>query len=656
MGFERTRRSPGLAERFDAAFLNDLCHGFDEMQEYLVASRQRNCVMKRCIAFGAQAAGIDLRTHLRHGSFHCGQVVFTSMSRRQLRELDLECFTCLEHVRQTAAPLEQLRQRIPKASCTAEKGAFPVTDVDEAQRLKYDKRLAHGRAAYMQAVRQLALGRELVTGRHTGLGDEVGQPFADVLVQAAALERTKRCGGWRAHRAESSRRTGSVVQPLTRHQGWTNLGPNRFAFGTAGGRLMKVNHGRTLASVVATAFALAACGTTATPASHLPTGPVTMGVLSCFTGSLSSLGDAMLQGSQVAKKAINDAGGILGQQLVINHADTQCDEADAKPAVGQLLAASNVVGIIGPETQEINAVAPIVSSAKVPTQFQGGSTLFDKNANSYLWRDSPSDSQLGVAMALYAFNKGYKKADLIFYSDVAAQTFPPPITNTFKKLGGTVINSYTIAPKLTSYQTTVQKVIADAPDVIFTQTDAPTAAVLFRNFQSQDNLAIPFVGTDVTSGDDYLKAITWPVAHDHLVSIYGTSVSGAATDEFNRLFALVVPGANQQPLGNANYAYDAVISQALAIDQAKSIVGPDINAAMLSVTNPPGTQCYTYAACYTLIKAGTKINYEGASGPLDYNQYHNVFGPYAAWQESLAGKQVLVPPVMDAAALGAATP
>jgi ABC-type branched-subunit amino acid transport system substrate-binding protein len=426
---------------------------------------------------------------------------------------------------------------------------------------------------------------------------------------------------------------------------------------------MKINLGKTgrqagawrlLAGSTAAAFVVAACGS-GTPTSKVPTGPVTMGVLSCFTGSLASLGAAMLQGSQVAMRGINDAGGILGQQLTINHADTQCDEADSKPAVGQLLTGSNLVGIIGPETQEINAVAPIVTSSKVTTQFQGGSTLFDKNNNAFLWRDSPSDSQLGVAMALYAYNKGYRKADLIFYSDVAAQTFPPPITATFTKLGGAVVNSYTIAPAQTSYLTTVQKVIADAPDVIFTQTDAPTAAVLFRNFKSLDNLAIPFVGTDVTGGSDYLKAITNQVAHDHLISVYGTSVSGAATDEFNRLFALVVPGANQQPLANANYAYDAVISQALAVDKANSTSGTDINNAMIEVTNPPGTQCYTYAACLALIKAGTKINYDGASGPLDYNQFHNVFGPYAAYQQSAAGQQVQVQ-VLSAADLAAATP
>src|ERR1700732_4287963 len=415
-------------------------------------------------------------------------------------------------------------------------------------------------------------------------------------------------------------------------------------------------HRRLLPGSVAVALLLAACGgSTGTTGGKQPTGPVSMGVLSCFTGSLASLGNAMLQGSQMAQKAINDAGGILGQQLVLAHADTQCDEADSVPAVRKLLANSDLVGIIGPETQEINAVAPIVSAAKVPTQFQGGSTVFDHNTNAYLWRDSPSDSQLGVAMALYAYQKGYRKAGLLFYSDIAAQTFADPITATWAKLGGTIAIRITdLAPGQTSYRTQVQKVIAAKPDVIFTQTDAPTAAVLFKNFQELDNLAIPFVGTDVTGGDDYLKAITYPVANAHLISVYGTSVSGAAADEFNKIFAAMFPGPHQ-PQGQANYAYDAVISQALAVVKANSINGSDINAAMTSVTNPPGTACYTYKTCLDLLKAGTKINYEGASGPLNYNKYNNVFGPYAAFQETLAGQQQPVQ-VMTAAQLGAATP
>src|SRR6202165_4829730 len=319
---------------------------------------------------------------------------------------------------------------------------------------------------------------------------------------------------------------------------------------------------------VAATLLLTACGSsTSTTAGKQPTGPVSIGVLSCFTGSLASLGNAMLQGSQMAQKAVNDAGGILGKQLVLSHADTQCDEADSVPAVRKLLANSDMVGIIGPETQEINAVAPIVSAAKIPTQFQGGSTVFDHNTNAYLWRDSPSDSQLGVAMALYAYQKGYRKAGLLFYSDIAAQTFADPITATWAKLGGTIAVRITdLAPGQTSYRTQVQKVIDAKPDVIFTQTDAPTAGVLFKNFKELNNLAIPFVGTDVTGGDEYLKAVTYTAANADLVSIYGTSVAGPVIDAFSQIFPTLF-GSTVQPLANADYAYNAVISLALATDK-----------------------------------------------------------------------------------------
>jgi ABC-type branched-subunit amino acid transport system substrate-binding protein len=411
---------------------------------------------------------------------------------------------------------------------------------------------------------------------------------------------------------------------------------------------------RIAAGYLVLVLVLTACGTTSTSTSTSSGGPVTMGVLSCFTGTLASLGQAMLQGSQVAQKVINSGGGILGRQLNLAHADTQCDEADSVPALRQLLATQNLLGIIGPETQEINADAPIITAAKIPDAFQGGSTLFDHNTNTWLWRDSPSDSQLGVAMALYADKKGYKNAALLFYSDIAAQTFAKPITATWQKMGHQIVSNVTVAPDQTSYRTAVQQVINTHPDVIFTQTDAATAAVLFQNFKELNNLAIPFVGTDVTGVDQYLKAITYPVANAHLTSIYGTSVTGQAADAFNQAFAAQF-GSSAQPLANANYAYDAVISLALAVDKANSTSGPAINTALGSVSNSPGTQCYTYPDCLKLLKAGTKFNYEGASGDLNYNQYHNVFGPYGAFQVSTSGQEQQVM-LLSASDLAAVTP
>ena len=54
---------------------------------------------------------------------------------------------------------------------------------------------------------------------------------------------------------------------------------------------------------------------------------------------------------------------------------------------------------------------------------------------------------------------------------------------------------------------------------------------------------------------------------------------------------------------------------------------------MKMVANPPGTPCYTYPTCLSLLKAGKKIDCEGVSGNLDRNQHNNTFSPMArSWR------------------------
>jgi ABC-type branched-subunit amino acid transport system substrate-binding protein len=406
----------------------------------------------------------------------------------------------------------------------------------------------------------------------------------------------------------------------------------------------------------AVAVALAACASSNSGSGGGGgSGPVTYGVLSCFTGRLASLGQAMIQGARVAASEINTGGGVLGRKVTLVTGDTGCDVADGVTATNQMLT-KNVSGVIGPETQEINGVEPILDANKIVDEFQGGDTARDHQSDPLFFRDSPSDSQLGVAMALYAHLHHYTKAVMLFYSDPAAQTFLKPVSETFTKLGGTILKTVIVTPDQTSYLSQVRSVIGVHPQVIFTQEDPPTAAVLFREFKQLGGQNIPWIGTDVTSGSDYLKAIGYPTAHAHLISVFGTSVTGAANNAFLGLFDKLYPSQKAAgPLANANYAYDAVISLALADDYAKTTKGLTVAHDMTKVTNPPGTACYTYSSCLQLIKAGKKVNYEGASGNLDYNKYNNTFGPYGAFQSTPAGVEQQVY-VMSATALAAATP
>ncbi|HLN12260.1 MAG TPA: hypothetical protein VK587_03675, partial [bacterium] len=133
--------------------------------------------------------------------------------------------------------------------------------------------------------------------------------------------------------------------------------------------------------------------------------------------------------------------------------------------------------------------------------------------------------------------------------------------------------------------------------------------------------------------------------------VYGISTSGRGT--FEQYYGRLYP--SREPLANANYAYDAVVSAALAVDQAGSTDGPTINAAMTRVTNPPGTECSEYATCLRLLRTGTKIKYAGASGSLVYNQYHNVFGRFGALRVDAQGRLQWVA-VMSEEELAAAAP
>jgi ABC-type branched-subunit amino acid transport system substrate-binding protein len=406
------------------------------------------------------------------------------------------------------------------------------------------------------------------------------------------------------------------------------------------------------AGACAAATLIAAC---ASSGSSNSSGPVTYGVLSCFTGRLASLGQAMLQGAKVAQTEINSAGGVLGRKVQLVTGDTSCDVADGVTAVNQMLT-KTISGVIGPETQEINGVEPILRANHIVDEFQGGDTARDHQADPYFFRDSPSDSQLGVAMALYAHMQGYKRAVMLFYSDPAAQTFLKPVSTTFTKLGGTILKTIIVTPDQSTYLSQVRQAISAHPQVIFTQEDPPTAAVLFREFKQLGASSIPWIGTDVTSGSDYLKAIGYQTANAHLISVFGTSITGAASTAFLSGFNKLYPSQKSAgPLANANYAYDAVISLALADAYAKTTNGTTVARDMTKVTNPPGTACFTYATCLRLLKAGTKINYEGASGSLDYNKYNNTFGPYGAFQATTSGLEKLIA-VMSASALAAATP
>ena len=382
-------------------------------------------------------------------------------------------------------------------------------------------------------------------------------------------------------------------------------------------------------AIAAGSIVLAACGTGTSSGGggggSSSGGTITMSMVGPLTGTYATDGQPILEGAKAAAAEINADGGILGKKLKMDVVDTVGDPADAVPALQKEVAFGHPVALIGPVTLEAKAVEPIIDSNQIVDGLNAGSTKFDKNTDPWFWRCNASDSELGVAMASLASQRGYKTAVIFMSSSATSETLKPVIATAWQAVGGTLLKEITVTPGLSSYSSEVNQVVGLHPDVIFTQLDPGTAAVAYANFKAIDNLKIPFIGTDLEAGFDFIKAVGPKVAEATTTSAVGSNQLTAAGPLFEKWYKQV---NGHSPLAGAAYAYDCTIDFALAITKAGTSNPTTWVKDITVVSNPPGTQVSDYATAVADIKKGIKINYEGASGPMDFNNFHNVTG---AW-------------------------
>jgi branched-chain amino acid transport system substrate-binding protein len=257
----------------------------------------------------------------------------------------------------------------------------------------------------------------------------------------------------------------------------------------------------------------------------------------------------------------------------------------------------------------------------------GGTTQLDHMKHQYVYRTTASDSAEVVAMAYYAIHHGYKRAAYIFDNSSNTQGLVAPLTKSYEKQGGTVVANETIVPDQSSYSSEVTKAFAKHPQVVFAAFDQQTATTVFSAMRQLGHLNVPVVGEDVLGSPGYAKAMGQPQASKYLFTVAGASPGGTSYQHFLNDYQAVYH--TKQILSSSYNMYDSVILSALAMTKAHSTNPQTWVKDVTAVSNPPGTSCYTYASCVALIKQGKEINYQGATGPENFNSYHNSFSGFA---------------------------
>jgi neutral amino acid transport system substrate-binding protein len=356
----------------------------------------------------------------------------------------------------------------------------------------------------------------------------------------------------------------------------------------------------------------------ATAGATKDTAPLRIGTLLPETGSLAFLGPPMAAGVQVAVNEVNEAGGVLGQPVQLITGDSGDTTTDTANTTVDRELAGGVDVIIGAASSAVwlKVIDKIASAGVVMFSPANTSDQFVcYNDKGMYFRTAPTDVLQAQALAQLITEDGAQRVAIMALNDPYGTGLA---ANTVKDLEAAGIASDQIKkivydPNAQSFNAEVDQVKEFNPDAIAVIGFEESAKILTRMHEvgigPTDGKLV--YGTDGNMGN----ALGEGVAPGLLAGMKGTTPLTEISTDFGGRLRAADPG-----LIDFNYAaesYDAIITSALAAEQAGSTAGVDI-AANISALTQGGDKCTQFAQCVALIKEGKDIDYDGVTGELAF--------------------------------------
>jgi branched-chain amino acid transport system substrate-binding protein len=327
------------------------------------------------------------------------------------------------------------------------------------------------------------------------------------------------------------------------------------------------------ALVVVVAVVAVACGgggattTTAAPTTTLPpaTGePIKVGLVVDLTGVEAFTGQMMKKSLELAFHAVNDRIGDRPVQVITE--DAADDPAQALARAKKLVEQDHIVALFGPNAiGEKYTVSNYMKTVGIPQiMFSPSPEVIFAN-NPWLVAEGGTNLQTPTCMADYVYNTlGYKKVDTLAPEGAAGVTFMGPFTDTFKSLGGTVIDAKTAPVNSLDYSSVLTTLNKDADALVYWFPGAD-AQKLIAEFD-QLGITMPKVGAfHGATFDPYIfqtlnndKAAA-AMAGTPLPNEYGPDVLFPANQTFIDLWTAAYPTKSgpQAMSGEMTSPYDA---------------------------------------------------------------------------------------------------
>ncbi|MDQ6526648.1 ABC transporter substrate-binding protein [Nocardioides sp. LHD-245] len=336
------------------------------------------------------------------------------------------------------------------------------------------------------------------------------------------------------------------------------------------------------------------------------------------TGGIAFLGPGMIGAVKLATAEINDAGGVLGSDVVLTGGDEgEGDGSVATQTVDRLLNTDTVSAVIGAAGSGISLkiIDKIVTAGVVQCAPSNTSPTFtDYDDDGYYFRAAASDELLAPVFAQLIVDDGGKRVAVVGRADDYAQRLGDLTVQEVEKAGADASDPILYDPTAQDFDAEIRKIVSYKPDamvlIAFDETSTILRGLIEAGYGPQD---IPiYVGTGSKKTD-----LAEQVEPGNKAAVEGLrGVNPAATSQAAFLDKLRGEVPDLSATQFTGEAYDCVTTVALAAQQAESTDPQKIRDNMVSVTEG-GTKCTTFADCKKLIDEGEDIDYDGVSGPID---------------------------------------
>ncbi|AEG42948.1 ABC transporter substrate-binding protein [Isoptericola variabilis] len=348
--------------------------------------------------------------------------------------------------------------------------------------------------------------------------------------------------------------------------------------------------------------------------------PLTIGTILPVTGTLAFLGPPEIAGVGLAVEHINEAGGVLGNEVSVEWGDSgdTTDYSVANSTATDLIN-KGVSAVIGAASSGVSlAVVDTFAEAGV-MQISPANTATDLSGyGPFFARTAPPDTVQGAALGSLILDGGHCRVGFLVQNEAYGTGLRDNVQQAVEAGGCEVVYGGTgggqeFAPGETNFGAQVTDLLAQEPDAISIIAFEETVAIVNELVaQGWDfNGTTYFCDGNLSNyGDDFDPGT--------LEGVQGTLPGAQADEAFREELNTWYTENEGGELADYSYAaesYDATILAALAAVRGGATDGQTIADNIRAVSGSEGgTEVSTFEEGVAALEAGEEIRYVGQSG------------------------------------------